>query len=108
MEEELLRLPGAFVVSAGILRLPNTLAVGFDGVPAARLVEAMSARGVMIGAGAACHSGEMRPSAVLTAMGMPAEQALCVTRLSTGWSTQPGDIDEAVAAMRDSLMALRA
>jgi hypothetical protein len=31
-----------------------------------------------------------------------------VIRLSTGWSTRPGDIEEAVAAVRDSLTTLRA
>jgi cysteine desulfurase len=67
-------------------RLPNTLNVSIDGVRALTLLEMLP--GVAASAGSACHAGQDTPSAVLTAMGIPADRALSAVRLSVGrWST---------------------
>jgi cysteine desulfurase len=68
-------------------RLPNTLNVGIDGVRALSLIAGTPT--VAASAGSACHAGNDEPSPVLTAMGLPVEQALTAVRLSLGrWSTQ--------------------
>ena len=46
-------------------------------------------------AGAACHAGEDRPSAVLLAMGLDARVALGAVRLSLGRGTTASDVDRA-------------
>jgi cysteine desulfurase len=68
-------------------RLPNTLNVGIDGARALGLLAGTPA--IAASAGSACHAGNDEPSPVLTAMGLPVEQALTAVRLSLGrWSTQ--------------------
>ena len=75
-------------------RLPNTLNVRIDGVPAIELLAAMP--GVATSAGSACHAGSNRPSSVLTAMGIRDSSALSAIRFSLGrWSTED-EIDRAV------------
>ena len=49
--------------------------------------------------GSACHSGRTEPSAVLTAMGLDAQRALGVVRLSLGYDTTAADVDAAAAAL---------
>ncbi|MBD3335139.1 MAG: aminotransferase class V-fold PLP-dependent enzyme [Candidatus Eisenbacteria bacterium] len=88
----------------GILRnghpqdvLPNTLNVSFPGALGRRVLE--ECPGVAAATGAACHSGVDHPSAVLTAMGVPEEEALGTVRLSLGRATQEADVDAAAGAL---------
>ena len=71
-------------------RLPNTLCLAAEGFPSSLQVLSLDLDGVMVSAGAACSSGKVRPSAVLTAMGYGplAEGAL---RASGGWATTEDD-----------------
>ena len=48
---------------------------------------ALDLAGFSISAGAACSSGKMKPSHVISAMGM-ADKAGHVIRISSGWNTQ--------------------
>jgi cysteine desulfurase len=90
--------PEAPLYAAAVERLPNTLAIGMPGVPAATQVMALDLAGVMVSAGAACSSGKLRRSPVLEAMGVAAEAAESAIRISLGWSTDEADIDRLVAA----------
>ncbi len=87
-------LPGRIaVVGAGSPRLPSTLSVAVEGTRAIELLDRLP--GVAASAGSACHAGQDRPSPVLTAMGLPADAAMTVIRLSVGrWSTDD-EIDRA-------------
>jgi cysteine desulfurase len=73
------------------LRLPNTLSVSIRGVIAGDLLARIGAW-VAASAGAACHSGEVRISHVLAAMGVPEEWARGTLRLSTGRMTTAADV----------------
>lgn len=86
-------------------RLPNTLNVTLPGIPALPLLEHLA--GVAAGAGAACHAGTDQPSAVLMAMGMPAERALGALRLTVGRPTTPEEVDQAVVEIVDAVKALK-
>jgi cysteine desulfurase len=75
-------------------RLPNTLNISVRGIVGQDLLAAVP--GIAAATGSACHSGDARPSPVLTAMGMPAQRGLAALRLSLGrWSTTE-DADRAV------------
>lgn len=78
-------------------RLPNTLNVGFPGVRGA--VVLAGAPEVAATTGSACHEGSEMPSAVLTAMGLPAAVALGAVRLSLGRSTTEADLTRAAGAL---------
>ncbi len=84
---------GLVVTAPEAPRLPNTLHVRLPGVPGETLVQALDLAGLCVSTGAACASGASKPSPVLAAMGLPAEEGI---RLSLGWSTTPEDIDAAV------------
>jgi cysteine desulfurase len=90
--------PGARLFGVDSPRLPNTLCIAMPGVPAATQVMALDLAGVMVSAGAACSSGKVRPSHVLSAMGATAEEAASAIRISLGWDSRGADIDHLVEA----------
>lgn len=83
-------------------RLPNTVNVSFPGVRSFDLLPRVPE--VATTGGAACHSGDPRPSTTLTAMGLPLERALGAVRFSLGRSTTEGDVDHAVARFAAALV----
>lgn len=97
------RLEAACVALGGVVtgvraeRLPNTCNVRFPSVPSSHVVMGLDLAGVCISAGSACHSGAAVASPVLQAMGIHSADAV---RLSLGWSTTEGDIDQAIAALQ--------
>jgi len=97
--------PDLVVHGAEAERLPNTLSASIPGVDAHRLLKRL--QGVATAAGAACHAGESAPSAVLRAMGVPDEVAVCTLRLTTGRSTTPDEIDAAISEIVREAGALR-
>ncbi len=81
---------GAIVVGEAVSRLPNTLCVAAPGFSAQLQVMGLDLEGVMVSAGAACSSGRVKPSGVLTAMGL-SDLADCAIRASGGWTTTEQD-----------------
>jgi len=75
-------------------RLPNTLSLGFPGVEANTLLQAMPE--IAASAGAACHSGGGGMSGVLAAMQIPSEFAIGTIRFSVGRMTTEEEIDRAI------------
>ncbi len=71
----------------------------FQGAQGEILVEALDLEGIAVSAGAACHSGVISPSQVLTAMGLTTEQARSSLRFSVGEGLDEGQIDRAVAVL---------
>jgi cysteine desulfurase len=76
--------------------LANTLNVEFEGAAGEVLLQALDVEGVAVSAGAACHSGSISPSHVLSAMGRSAEQARASLRLSVGHGVDEAQVDQAV------------
>jgi cysteine desulfurase len=87
-------------------KLPNTLAIGFRGLAAERIVEGLALADVGVSAGAACHAGEAKISSVLKAMAVPEEFALGTIRFSWGRSTGEDDVRELVARLEEVLRGL--
>ncbi len=82
-------------------RLPNTLNVNFHGQTGPELLARVP--GVAASNGAACHETKhgtkFTPSAVLTAMGVPAEVAVGAVRLTVGRWTTEVEVDRAAEAL---------
>jgi cysteine desulfurase len=87
------QIDGAGVVARRAPRLPNTLAVYFDGCRGEDLLVALDLAGIAVSSGSACSSGSLEPSPVLLAMGLDEERARSVVRFSLGWTTQVYDIE---------------
>jgi cysteine desulfurase len=101
-------LPDAIVHGASAVRLPNTLNVSFPGARSDAMLVALDSRGVAASAGAACSSGGVEPSPVLTAMGVSRELAVCAIRFSLGRTTTDADIEAALPRVADAVRAARA
>ena len=87
-------VPGLAVNGDGAPRLPNTASLRFPGVSGASLLADLPE--LAASAGSACHEGVESPSAVITAMGVEAREALGTVRLSLGRGTKPDEIHAAV------------
>lgn len=100
--------PDAKVFGAAAPRLPNTSCVALAGLGAETQLMALDLAGVAVSSGAACSSGKVQPSHVLTAMGATAEEAGAAIRVSLGWASTPADIDRLLAAWGDLYRRSRA
>ncbi len=103
----LARVPGTGINGAPGLRTPNTTNVYFDGIEGEALVIALDLRGFAVSTGAACSSGAVEPSHVLTAIGLTPERARASIRFSLGRSNTVAQVDALVNAVEDSVRHLR-
>ena len=71
------------------------------------MVIALDLKGLSVSTGAACSSGAIEPSHVLTAMGLPPERARASIRFSLGKQNTSEDIDFALPLIRDVVTRLR-
>jgi cysteine desulfurase len=81
-------------------RADHILALTHPQLSAQVLVIKLDAMGFAVSAGSACSSGSLKPSRVLSAMGMAAGEAQRTIRVSLGWNTTPADLDAFVAAWK--------
>jgi cysteine desulfurase len=103
------RVPRSFVNAAGGPRVANTTNIRFDGIEGEAMVIALDLKGFAVSSGAACSSGAVEPSHVLTALGLSKEQAKSSLRFSLGPSNTCAEVDaliEAVAAAAERLRKL--
>jgi cysteine desulfurase len=108
-EAALLRaLPGIKVNGSVSHRVPNTCNLSFAAAGGEALVIALDLQGVMCSSGAACSSGAVEPSHVLTAIGLSPEQARSSLRFSLGRPTTTEEIDEAIRIIRPVVERLQA
>ncbi|MFB6373612.1 MAG: cysteine desulfurase family protein [Bradymonadaceae bacterium] len=91
-------IPDIAVTGADVPRLPNTLNVRFPETRGDELLAATPE--VAASTGSACHEGgELQPSSVLTAMGIPDEDALGAVRLTLGRGTTADEVDRVAEAL---------
>jgi cysteine desulfurase len=88
-------------------RVPNTANIYFDYIEGEALVIALDLKGLAVSTGAACSSGAIEPSHVLTAMGLRPDRARASLRFSLGKQNTPDDIDFALALVPESVARLR-
>ena len=104
----LLTLPGVRGNGSARDRVPNTSNLSFEAAGGEALVIALDLQGVMCSSGAACSSGAVEPSHVLTAIGLSPDQARSSVRFSLGRPTTGHEIDEAVRIILAVVERLRA
>jgi cysteine desulfurase len=90
--------PAVVIFGTECERLPNTTLFAVPGAKAETAVIALDLEGVAVSAGAACSSGKVQPSHVLSAMGVPPHLAGAGVRLSLGPSTTEAEIDRFIEA----------
>jgi cysteine desulfurase len=94
--------------SGAAARVPNTSNIYFDCIEGEAMVIALDLKGLSVSTGAACSSGAIEPSHVLTAMGLSADRARASIRFSLGKQNTADDVDftlnlvpEVVASLRE-------
>jgi cysteine desulfurase len=107
LERELLEIEATGLNGEGAPRVPNTTNIYFDGIDGEALVIALDLKGLAVSTGAACSSGAIEPSHVLTAMGLRPDRAKASIRFSLGKQTVTKDIDFALALVAETVARLR-
>jgi cysteine desulfurase len=108
LEQGLLsRVPDSRANGVFAPRTPNTSNITFSGIEGEALVIALDLKGLACSTGAACSSGAVEPSHVLTAIGLPATQARASIRFSLGRYTTDAEVDTALEIVPAAVTQLR-
>jgi len=108
MQETVLRTIEATGVNGhGAPRVPNTTNIYFDYIEGEALVIALDLKGLAVSTGAACSSGAIEPSHVLTAMAVRPDRARASIRFSLGKQNTEDDIDFTLALVPETVARLR-
>ncbi len=103
----LARVSHAGVNGQAAARTPNTTNLYFDGLEGEALVIALDLRGFAVSSGAACSSGAVEPSHVLTAIGLSADRARGSIRFSLGRENTAEQVDALIGAVSAAVTHLR-
>lgn len=95
------------VNSADAPRVPTTANIYFDHIEGEALVIALDLKGLAVSTGAACSSGAIEPSHVLTAMGLKPERARASLRISLGKQNTQEEAEFAVEIIPTTVARLR-
>jgi cysteine desulfurase len=95
------------VNGSGAPRVPNTSNIYFDYIEGEALIIALDLKGLAVSTGAACSSGAIEPSHVLTAMGLRPDRARASIRFSLGKQNTGEDVDFAIQLVPASVERLR-
>ncbi len=108
LEQQLVKLvPDAKINGALAPRLPSTSNITFPGLEGEALLISLDLKGLAISTGAACSSGAVEPSHVLTAIGLSPEDARASLRFSLGRQTTREEIDQALTIIPAAVHQLR-
>ena len=101
------RIPATGINGSRWNRVPNTSNIYFDGIDGEAMVIALDLRGFAVSTGAACSSGAIAPSHVLTAIGLSPDRARASMRFSLGRDNTAAQVDSLVEAVIASAAHLR-
>src|SRR6266581_674981 len=97
----------AGVNGEGAPRVPNTSNIYFDYIEGEALIIALDLKGLAVSTGAACSSGAIEPSHVLTAMGLRPDRARASIRFSLGKQNTSQEVAFALSLVPETVSRLR-
>jgi cysteine desulfurase len=108
LEKSILQsVESAGVNGEGAPRVPNTTNLYFDYIEGEALIIALDLKGLAVSTGAACSSGAIEPSHVLTAMGLRPDRARASIRFSLGKQNTAEDVEFAIGLVPAQVARLR-
>jgi cysteine desulfurase len=108
LEEAILQqVESAGVNGAGAPRVPNTSNIYYDYIEGEALIIALDLKGLAVSTGAACSSGAIEPSHVLTAMGLRPARGRASIRFSLGKQNTAADVEFAIKLVPAQVARLR-
>lgn len=102
------KVNGAHVNGAGAPRLPNTSSIMFDAVESEAVLLMLDQENICCSAGSACRTGSLKPSHVLSAMGLVDDEARGSVRFSFGRFNTDGEVDRALEIVPRVIEKMRA
>ncbi|QGU06935.1 Cysteine desulfurase [Corynebacterium occultum] len=103
----LAKVRGAQLSGHPSLRLPASASFVIEGVSGEGVLLELERRGVICSSGSACAAGSDDPSPVLLTIGIPGPLAQSALRFTLGPTTTLAEIDQAAAAVVESVGVLR-
>lgn len=100
----LITINGQFTSTYG--RLPNTISLTFNNAQLKGQKILSLCKRLRACVGAACHSGQLKPSAVLIASGIDESLASCTIRLSLGRESQESDVQIAIHELGEAVTTI--
>ncbi len=108
LEQEILRLiPTAMSIGDRYHRLPNTLNVAFENVEADSILLMLDREFIAASSGAACASGSMNPSHVLSAMKIPFSHLRGSIRFSLSRESPEAGVDRVLEVLPQIVIGLQ-
>ena len=104
---ELMKIPMTCINGSMNWHVPGTLSLCFEGIDSEALIMKMDAEGICVSAGSACTTGDMNPSHVLTAMGVPERFIHGALRISVNEENTMTDIDRIIDSVKRNVKVLR-
>jgi len=101
------RIPHTSLNGPRTRRIPNTANIRFEQVESEALLINLDLAGVACSTGSACASGSIEPSHVLTALGLPPEQAFSSIRFSLSKFTTREEIEYVLNLLPEMVGRLR-
>jgi cysteine desulfurase len=99
-------MPETHIWCQTVPRLPGTTYLRFGTLSVDVVLQRLDRVGVAASSGAACSSGGSEPSHVLTAMGVPAEEALAAVRFSLGATSTVAEVNHLLQTLPPLLAPL--
>jgi cysteine desulfurase len=101
-------VPYSFLNGHPSLRLPNNANLRFSYIEGESLILGLDLHGIQVSSGSACTSKTLQPSHVLTAIGLPHEQAHGSLVFTLGKQNKAEDVDYVLSVLPDVVKRLRA
>lgn len=108
VREILDRVPGSRLLGDPVARLPGNAHLLFPGAAGESLLFLLDRDAIAVSTGSACQAGTLEPSHVVLAMGLDADSARSVLRLTLGRESSDADVDAVLAALPAAVERARA
>jgi len=105
--KKLLEVPGSRLNGHPTNRLCNNINVSFDKVEGESVLLRLDAKGIAVSTGSACSSKSLKPSHVLTAMGLRPEQSHGAVRITTSKYSTKVEADYLIKNLKQVIKNLR-
>lgn len=101
-------IPYSFLNGHSTDRLPNNANLRFSYIEGESLILGLDMNGIQVSSGSACTSKTLQPSHVLTAIGLPHEEAHGSLVFTLGKQNNPEDVDHVLEVLPGVVKRLRA
>ncbi len=102
-----LKIPGVKLNGHSSKRLPNNVNVSIKGVEGEALLIRLNEKGIAVSTGSACSTKSLKPSHVLTSIGLTDEEAHGSLRITLGKDNKEEDIDYVIDELKKIINSLR-